>query len=372
MSHRLTRRLLAGGLALTTAGIAYTGLSADENTATAGSGDDKPIVIGHRGASAHRPEHTLAAYRLAISMGADYIEPDVVSTKDRQLVARHDNWLADTTDIENHPEFASRKVTKTVDGTARTDWFTEDFTLAELRTLRTEERLPADRPGNTAFNGIDPIPTLAEVLKLAREESVGVYPETKHPTYFDGLGLSLEEPLLESLKANGFGKRGAKVFIQSFETANIRELNEKTDLPLIQLIDATGAPFDFVAGGDPRTYDDLVTPEGLEWISSYADGIGPSTSRIVPVNPDGTLGRPTTLVRDAHRRDLKVHPFTIRNENQFLPVDFRQGNPQSPVFPRASGNTPGWVEMLYKIGIDGAFFDDPSMGVATRAKVFGD
>jgi glycerophosphoryl diester phosphodiesterase len=304
-------------------------------------------------------------------MGADYIEPDVVPTKDGQLVARHDNWLADTTDVDSHPEFAARKTTKVIDGVSRTDWFTEDFTLAELRTLTTEERIPGDRPENEAFNGTDHIPTLDEVLKLARESSVGVYPETKHPTYFDGIGLSLEEPLVKALDAHGFNKRDSKVFIQSFETANLRDLEKMTKVRLVQLISDTGAPYDFVAGGDPRTYDDLVKPEGLRWISSYADGIGPATSRIVPLAPDGTTGRPTTLVRDAHRLGMDVHTWTIRNENKYLPADLRQGDPQSPVHARATGNAPGWLGMLMKLGVDGFFCDDPSMCVAARTEVLG-
>jgi glycerophosphoryl diester phosphodiesterase len=369
--RRVTRRLLAGGLALATVAGAYAGLVRGEKAATAGARADEPLVIAHRGASAYRPEHTLAAYRAAIGMGADYIEPDVVSTKDGRLVARHDNWLADTTDVENHPEFAARRTTKTVDGVARTDWFTEDFTLAELRTLRAEERIPGDRPRNTAFNGTDLIPTLDEVLALARQESVGVYPETKHPTYFDGLGLSMEEPLLRDLDENGFGRPGSRVFIQSFETANLRELARRTRLPLVQLIDATGKPWDFVVGGDPRTYDDLVTPEGLRWVSRYADGIGPAAARVVPLNPDGTVGRPTTLVRDAHRLDMEVHPWTVRPENRFLPTNFQQGDRQSAEFVRATGDVTGWLAMLYRLGVDGVFCDDPAIAVAARTEVLG-
>jgi glycerophosphoryl diester phosphodiesterase len=373
MSQRMTRRMLAAGLALATATAGYVALAGGSGTATATAAprSDDTVVIGHRGASGHRPEHTLAAYRLAIGMGADYIEPDIVATKDGRLVARHDNWLADTTDVESHPEFAARKTTKVIDGVSRTDWFTEDFTLAELETLTTEERIPGDRPENAAFNGTDHIPTLDEVLKLAREASVGVYPETKHPTYFDGIGLSLEEPLVKELDAHGFNKRDSKVFIQSFETANLRDLEKMTKVRLVQLISDTGAPYDFVAGGDPRTYDDLVKPEGLRWISSYADGIGPATARIVPLDPDGSTGAPTTLVRDAHRLGMDVHTWTIRNENKYLPADLRQGDPQSPVHPRATGNTPGWLEMLMKLGVDGFFCDDPSMCVAARTEVLG-
>jgi glycerophosphoryl diester phosphodiesterase len=171
-------------------------------------GDAEPVVIGHRGASAYRPEHTLASYRLAIAMGADFIEPDLVSTRDHELVARHENDIAATTDVAAHPEFADRRTTKVIDGVSLTGWFAEDFTLAELRTLRAKERLPELRPANTAFDGLERIPTFQEVIDLARSEGVGLYPETKHPTYFDGLGLSLEEPLVETLRRNGTAAAG--------------------------------------------------------------------------------------------------------------------------------------------------------------------
>src|SRR5919109_4396838 len=281
----------------------------------------EPIVIGHRGASGYRPEHTLAAYRLAAEMGADYIEPDLVATKDGVLVARHENEIGGTTDVANHPEFAGRRTTKTIDGVEVTGWFTEDFTLAELRTLRARERLPDLRPDNTAFDGLYQVPTFQEVIDLAKRAGVGIYPETKHPTYFDSIGLSLEEPLVATLNANGYRGRNAPVFIQSFEVANLKELNRRTRVPLVQLIDETGAPYDFVAAGDPRTYKDLITPAGLAEIATYADGIGPSKNLIVPRDAAGNLQEPTTLIRDAHRAGLKVHPWTFRRENDFLPAD---------------------------------------------------
>src|SRR5215213_7822724 len=235
---------------------------------TRASQDDDPLVIAHRGASGYRPEHTIAAYELAIRQCADYIEPDLVSTKDGVLVDRHEPEISTTTDVASHPEFADLKTTKVVDGISLTGWFTEDFTLAQLRTLRAVERLPVDRPANTAFNGLYQVPTFDEVLDFARHSrtcdgrKVGVYPETKHPTYFDSMGLSLEEPLLRELRGNGFGERGAPVFIQSFETGNLRQLDRRTDLRLVQLADCQGAPFDLKAAGDPRTYVDLVTRAG--------------------------------------------------------------------------------------------------------------
>src|SRR6266545_3522412 len=332
----------------------------------------KPLVVGHRGASGYRPEHTLASYELAIEMGADYIEPDLVSTKDHQLVARHENDITGTTDVASHPEFADRRTTKTIDGNPITGWFTEDFTLAELRTLRAKERLPAIRPANTAFDGLYQIPTFQEVIDLAKRVGVGIYPETKHPTYFDSIGLSLEEPLVATLHANGYRGRNALVFIQSFEVANLKELNRRTRVPLVQLLDATGRPYDFVVAGDPRTYADLATPEGLAEIATYADGVGPNKSLIVPRDPDGNLLDPTSLVRDAHRAGLQVHPWTFRKENNFLPNDFRQGNPASPEFLRATGDAPAEFRLFYRLGVDGLFSDHPDTAVAARHQFFAD
>jgi glycerophosphoryl diester phosphodiesterase len=330
-----------------------------------------PLVIGHRGASGYRPEHTLASYELAIGMGADYIEPDLVSTKDGVLVARHENNILETTDVADHPEFAGRRTTKTIDGVEVTGWFTEDFTLAELRTLRAKERLPLLRPTNTAFDGLYPVPTFQEVIDLAKRARVGIYPETKHPTYFDSIGLSLEEPLVATLNANGYRAPDAPVFIQSFEVANLKELNRRTRVPLVQLIDATGRPYDFVVAGDPRTYADLVKPEGLAEIATYADGIGPNKNLIVPRDAQNRLTSPTSLVGDAHRAGLLVHPWTFRRENSFLPADFRQGNPASPVYLLAMGDFPAELRRFYRLGVDGLFSDNPDTAVASRHRLFG-
>jgi glycerophosphoryl diester phosphodiesterase len=325
-----------------------------------------PLVIGHRGASGYRPEHTLASYRLAIGMGADFIEPDLVSTRDHVLVARHENEISGTTDVADHPEFADRKATKTIDGVALTGWFTEDFTLAELRTLRAKERIPLLRPDNTAFDGLFQVPTFQEVIDLAKGAGVGIYPETKHPTYFDSIGLSLEEPLLAALGANGYQGPKAKVFIQSFEVGNLKELRRRSRLPLVQLLSDVGAPYDLVAAGDPRTYADLSTPEGLAEIATYADGIGPSKNQIVPRDPAGSLLEPTSLVADAHRAGLLVHPYTFRNENNFLPANFRQGDPDSPVYLRATGDAPAEYDRFFGLGVDGLFADNPDTAVAAR------
>jgi glycerophosphoryl diester phosphodiesterase len=331
----------------------------------------RPIVIGHRGSAGYRPEHTLASYRLAIEMGADYIEPDLVSTKDHVLVARHENDITATTDVANHPEFADRKTTKVVDGNSITGWFTEDFTLAELRTLRAKERLPNVRPQNTAFDGLELVPTFQEVIDLAKRFHVGIYPETKHPTYFRGIGLPLEEPLVATLRANGLDRPDAKVFIQSFEVGNLKQLHRMTKVPLIQLLDELGKPFDFVVSGDPRTYKDLAKPAGLAEIATYARGIGPNKNLIVPRDSSNHLEQPTSLIRDAHHAGLLVHPFTFRNENTFLPEEFRQGNPASPEFPRARGDSPAEFRLFFGLGVDGLFTDDSDTAVATRTEMFG-
>jgi glycerophosphoryl diester phosphodiesterase len=330
-----------------------------------------PIVIGHRGASGYRPEHTLAAYKLAIDMGADYIEPDLVSTKDHVLVARHENDITATTDVAAHPEFAGRRTTKAIDGVSITGWFTEDFTLAELKTLRAKERLPDVRPANTAFDGLYQVPTFQEVIDLAKRAHVGIYPETKHPTYFRSIGLPLEEPLVQALRANGYRGQSAQVFIQSFEVGNLQRLNRMTNVPLVQLIDATGKPYDFVVAGDPRTYADLATPAGLAEIATYADGIGPNKNLIVPRDAQNRLTSPTMLVRDAHRAGLVVHPWTFRRENTFLPEDFRQGNPASPFYLQATGDFPAELRLFYKLGVDGLFSDNPDVAVAVRHEVVG-
>ena len=327
--------------------------------------DDDVVVIGHRGASGYRPEHTLAAYELAIEQCVDFIEPDLVSTRDGVLVARHENEIGGTTDVENHPEFADRRTTKTIDGRQVEGWFTEDFTLAELRTLRAEERIPNLRPGNTAYNGLYQIPTFEEVVELAtRSETcdgkpMGVAPEIKHPSYFDSIGLSMEEGVVAVLEEHGYAGRRAPVVIQSFETSNLRELDRMIKVDLAQLVDCSGAPYDLVAAGDPRTYADLVTPAGLKEISRYADILGACKDRMIPRNADGSLAAPTTLVADAHKAGLDVHGWTFRAENQFLPLDFR-----SSTDPAAHGDLAGEIERFLELGMDGLFSDHPDLAVA--------
>jgi glycerophosphoryl diester phosphodiesterase len=351
--------------------VTVTAPSAGSQTQGSDEKRAEPLVIGHRGASGYRPEHTLSSYRLAIELGADYIEPDLVSTKDGVLVARHENEIGATTDVASRPEFAARQATKVIDGVSITGWFTEDFTLAELKTLRAKERIPALRPTNTAFDGLEQIPTLQEVIDLARRKDVGIYPETKHPSYFDGIGLSLEEPLVAMLSRNGYTKRSSPVFIQSFEVSNLKELSRMTKVPLVQLISDLGKPFDFVLSGDPRTYADLATRAGLREIARYADGVGPNKNLIVPRDSANRLLSPTSFVRDAHRWGLAVHPWTFRRENSFLPEDFRAGNPVSPVYQAATGDFPAELRLFYRLGVDGVFTDNPDVAVAARAALDG-
>jgi glycerophosphoryl diester phosphodiesterase len=336
---------------------------AREGPISSGFVAERPIIIGHRGASGFRPEHTLAAYELAIAMGADYIEPDLVITADGVLVARHENEISGTTDVAEHPEFADRETTKTIDGETVTGWFTEDFTLAELKTLRAKERLPDIRPANTAFDGKFEIPTLQEVIDLAKEHGVGIYPETKHPSYFDSISLSLEEPLVSTLEDNGFTSDSHPVFIQSFEVGNLLQLSEMTDLPLVQLLDDSGAPWDLVESGDPRTYADLATPEGLADIATYAQGIGVNKNLVIPRDDHDNLLEPSSLIDDAHAERLIVHAWTFRDENAFLPNDFRVGDPSDPEFPRNSGDAVGEQVLFLEQGLDGLFTDHPDTGV---------
>ena len=289
-------------------------------------------MIGHRGASGYRPEHTLASYELAARMGADYVEPDLVSTKDGVLVARHENEIAGTTDVAARDEFAGRRKTKVIDGVSVTGWFTEDFTLAELRTLRAKERIPQIRQRNTVYDGRYRVPTLTEVIRLTRRLSrelgreIGIYPETKHPTYFRSIGLPLERPLVKTLRRFNLDGRRAKAFVQSFEVGNLKALDRSVDTPLVQLLGGrTSRPYDFEVSGDPRTYADLATAAGLRQVARYADGVGPSKDYIVPRNAAGGSLAPSGFVGDAHAAGLLVHPYTFRNENSFLPLELAVG-----------------------------------------------
>lgn len=323
---------------------------------------EAPIVIAHRGASGERPEHTIASYTLAIEQGADFIEPDLVLTKDGVLVARHENEISTTTDVADHPEFASRRTSKTIDGQVMTGWFTEDFTLAELRRLRAKERLPRLRPANAAFDGQFPIPTFDEIIAFAKAKSrdtgrtIGIYPETKHPSYFASIGLPHERPLLAALEKSGYRTADAPVFIQSFEVGNLEALAKKTKVRLIQLVDAKGGPADKTA----ETYAQMLTPQGLKAIAHYAAGIGPAKDLVITRNADGSLGAPTGLVPAAHKAGLKVHPWTFRAENYFLPA-----NLQGAGGPGGHGDLAAEIQAFRIAGVDGVFSDFP--GIARNA-----
>ena len=328
---------------------------------------DRIEVFGHRGASGYRPEHTLASYELAARTGADYIEPDLVPTKDGVLVSRHENEIGGTTDVAQRPEFADRRTTKVIDGTELTGWFTEDFTLAELKTLRAIERIPDLRPNNTIYNGRFEVPTLQEVLdlraRLSKElgREIGVAPETKHPSYFARIGLPLEPALVRTLDENGLNRAKAKVVVQSFEVGNLERLDDQLEVGLVQLISNSGAPQDFVEAGDPRTYADMVTPDGLKEIATYADVIGPDTKVVLPVDEQGYLTEPTRVVADAHAAGLKVVPYTVRAENNFLPADFRSSEDKA-----AWGDVFAFHAALFAQGIDGIFADHPDIAVQAR------
>ena len=340
-----------------------------------------PTVIAHRGASALRPEHTLAAYQKAIDDGADIIEPDLVITKDGVLVARHENAIAilnadgslkeATTDVADRPEFAARKATKTIDGQQIIGWFTEDFTLAELKTLRARERIPAQRPANVAYNGQFEVPTLQEVIDLAKAASaktgrvIGIYPETKHPTYFQSIGLPLEAPLLAALEKNGWNHQDAPVFVQSFEVANLQAIRKLSTVRLVQLVAPSGRPYDFVAQGaaNARSYADLITPEGLKQVATYANALGPFKTLVVPVK-DGALGEPTGLVQRAHAAGLAVHIWTLRPENAFLPASLKKA-PATDATLR--GDSVAEISAYLRAGVDGFFTDDPAVGRAAVA-----
>ena len=346
-----------------------------------------PLVIAHRGASGYLPEHTLEAYRLAIRQGADFIEPDLVSTKDGVLIARHEINITETTDVAEHPELAARKTQKTIDGVTEEGWFADDFTLAEIKTLRAVQRVPF-RPQQ--FNGLFKVPTFREVIELALQEGerrgrpLGVYPETKHPSYHQSVGLPLERRLVSILNAFTLKTRRDPVIIQSFEVANLKALNTLTGVRLVQLIDAEGIaldgtlspnrPFDFALSGDLRTYADLVTDAGLSEIKTYADGIGPWKRYIASVkgvdqdndrqpddvNGDGAVNDadatrlpPTDLIVRAHAAHLFVHPFTFRNEGQFLASDYGT-NPVEEYL------------QFYCLGVDGLFSDFADTALSSR------
>ena len=360
-------------------GAALVATAAPAAVAHDWGGEEDPLVIGHRGASGYLPEHTLQSYALAIKQGADYVEPDLVATKDGHLIARHEPNIADTTDVRSHPEFADRETTMMVDGFPVTGFFASDFTLAEIKTLRAVQTFP-ERPQR--FNGRFKIPTLQEVIDLVKHESrkrdrrIGIYPETKHPTYHEDIGLPLEPRLVRILKRAGWDSRKDPVFIQSFEQSNLMRLNRMIGVRLVQLVDANDVladgtleyvapfdrPYDWTVSGDPellaRTFGFFATDEGLEEISTYADGIGPWKRYIVSTlgtGPDSsrTLLPPTDLIDRAHEHGLQIHTWTFRNEQSRLVSDYG-GNPINEYL------------QFYELGIDGVFSDFPDTAVTAR------
>jgi glycerophosphoryl diester phosphodiesterase len=350
--------------------------------AVAGRDDDRdgrhsennPLVIGHRGASGYLPEHTLESYALAIRLGADYVEPDLVATKDGHLIARHEPNITNTTDVASHPEFLSRRTTKNVDGVDETGWFASDLTLKEIKTLRALQTFP-ERPQQ--FNGRFKIPTLSEVIELVQRESkrrnrrIGIYPETKHPTFHKRLGLALEGRLVRILDRYDLDKRKSPVFIQSFEQSNLMRLNRMTSVRLVQLVDAFDVdangvliylppfdrPYDWTVSGDPeltsRTFGFFATDEGLEEVSTYADGIGPWKKYIVSTNASNDTLPPTDLIDRAHDHGLLIHTWTFRSEQPRLANQY-MGNPINEYL------------QFYELGIDGVFSDFPDHAFAAR------
>lgn len=348
-SERRSRWVGAVGVALLLAGCARAAAPArggDTSQARRGA-----LIIAHRGASGHRPEHTLAAYALAIDMGADFIEPDVVMTRDRVLVARHENEIGGTTDVA--AKFPERKRTKVIDGESVEGWFTEDFTLAELKTLRARERLPQR---SRAWDGQFEVPTLDEILTLVRRRerevgrTIGVYPETKHPTYFRSIGMPLEDSLLAVLGRHGFRGKGDAVFIQSFEVGNLKALRSRTTIRLVQLINLDGVPPDIAAAGGRTSYADMITAEGLRDVARYADAIGAHKWLVLSREAAGDTSRATFVVRNAHAAGLLVHVWTMRSDTRDLAPGFR-------------GDAAAEWRAFAAVGVDGIFGDFPDVGV---------
>jgi glycerophosphoryl diester phosphodiesterase len=357
------------GIAIGSANAAGTGSA---GAAAHGRSHDDPVIVGHRGAPGYRPEHTLASYELAYRMGVDFVDVDLVPTKDGRLVARHEPEIGGTTDVAQHPEFASRKKTLVIDGVATTGWFTQDFTLAELKTLRAVERIPQNRPHNTLYNGRYRIATFQEVLdltqRLGRElhRTLGTYPEVKHSTFFRSIGNPTEPKLVAALERNGLDRPDAPAIIQSFEVSNLIALHREVRTPLLQLTSATGAPADFVAQGDKRTYADIVSASGLRDVAKYAKYLGPDKGQLIPLDAAGKLTAPTAIVADAHRAGLEVQPYTFRNENPFLPANLR-----SSAEPDAYGDVFTEEAAFLKAGVDGFFADQPDTALESLHAFLG-
>ena len=324
----------------------------------------RPLVIGHRGCAGERPEHTMASYRRAIAQGADYIEPDLVVTKDGVLVCRHENNIADTTDVAAHPEFATRRATKVVDGERITGWFVEDFTLAELKTLRAKERLPQLRPANAAFDGQEGIPSFAEAYALAHQHGVGIYPELKHPTFLAQAGLDPVPIFVAAVRALGGQAAADRMFVQCFEVGALVQLAVMSSIrwTSIQLMEAHGGPWD----RRDVSYASMNSDDGLRAIREYAAGIGVEKAMVVPRDANQRSLPPTDLVARAHRVGLVVHAWTFRAENYFLPLELRRGDASAADYPRQHGDIAAELRAFYALGVDGVFCDFPDLAVAAR------
>lgn len=361
----------ATGTATATATVTAPVTTRPPHAGQAGQGREwtrEPTVIAHRGASGYRPEHTLAAYELAVQMGADFIEPDLVMTRDGVLVDRHEPEISTTTDVAERPEYADRRTTKQVDGTSVTGWFVEDFTLAELKTLRAKERLADLRPESARYDGQFEVPTFEEVLKKRQElsrasgRSIGVFPEIKHSTYLHEQGFDPEAEVTRLIRRYGLNRANAPVWVQSFELTALKDLRgEGYRGKSAFLTTANGAPFDL--RGQGTTYADLTTAESMRELSRWIDGFGPSKQQVIPWREDGTLGEPTSFVDDAHAAGLSVTPWTFRAENTFLPLDYRLGED-----PAAHGRIVDEVVAYLEAGIDGAFCDQPDVCVDARSQ----
>jgi glycerophosphoryl diester phosphodiesterase len=324
----------------------------------------RPIVIAHRGASAHRPEHTLGAYQVAIEQGADFIEPDLVMTKDHVLVCRHENEISQTTNVADHPEFADRRSAKTVDGIEAMGWWVEDFTLAELKTLRCRERIPQLRPNNVRYNDQEAIPTFAEALALARRYGRGVYPELKHPTFLREHGVDPVPAFIADVRDAGGQTAADIMYVQCFEVGALRTLAQMSSIrwQCVQLASAYGGPWD----QRETTYASMISDEGLRRIAEYARGIGAEKSLIVPRDGANNHAAPTDLVQRAHAANLVVHPWTFRAENFFLPDSMRRGDPSARDYMRQHGDLEAEIHAFMSAGVDGLFSDFPADAIAAR------
>lgn len=339
-------------VALALGALAMTGTAMADGHNEDGASANRPLIIAHRGASGERPEHTLAAYELAIDLGADFIEPDLVVTKDLQLVARHENELSGTTDVASRPEFEDRRRTKNVEGQQVAGWFSEDFTLAELRTLRARERVGNLRPASATYDGLYQVPTFAEIVQLVQAKeaetgrTIGIYPELKHPTLMlEQEGIDMVDLMVAELRRFDLDDADDAVFVQIFEVGPLQRLNARVDTPLVLLISSQGGPYD-----EPEMrWADMITPSGLAEIAEYADGIGPWLGHVL----DPATMQPTALVGDAHAAGLQVHPWTLRKENGFLPASL-----QSDGGPAADGEYRAFWRAAIATGADGFFVDN--------------